>query len=153
MLAFDFGLKRIGVAVGNSLSAAAEPLEIIEADNEAGRFQRIEALLKEWSPARLVVGVPRHPDGQPHEMTQRCERFARQLHGRFGMPVATVDERYSSVDAEDAWRDGGGGGGASGGRRARRGGRGAGTDLHGQRLDAEAAAIILRQYWSEQGSP
>lgn len=96
LLAFDFGARRVGVAVGNSITRDARPLAIIDAQGDA-RWHRIEALLADWRPHELVVGIPRHPDGAAHEMTARCERFARQLEGRFGLPVARVDERYSST--------------------------------------------------------
>jgi putative Holliday junction resolvase len=103
VLGFDFGTRRIGVAVGNSLTQRARSLTLVDVDGEA-RWQRIAALIAEWRPAQLVVGVPRHPDGNPHELTASCERFARQLAGRHGLPVAQVDERYSSV-AVDGRRD------------------------------------------------
>lgn len=96
VLGFDFGARRIGVAIGNSITREARPLAVIDAQG-AARWARIAALIEEWQPARLVVGVPRHPDGAPHEMTVRCERFARQLEGRYRRAVARVDERYSSV--------------------------------------------------------
>jgi putative Holliday junction resolvase len=96
VLAFDFGARRIGVAIGNGITREARPLAIVDAPGET-RWPRIAALVNEWQPARLVVGVPRHPDGTPHEMTARCEKFARQLHGRHRLPVDTVDERYSSA--------------------------------------------------------
>lgn len=96
LLAFDFGTRRVGVAVGNSVTRDARPLAIIDAQGDA-RWGRIEALVAEWQPAELVVGIPRHPDGAAHEMTARCEKFARQLEGRYRLPVARVDERYSST--------------------------------------------------------
>ncbi len=96
VLAFDFGLRRIGVAIGNSITREARPLSIIDAQGDA-RWPRIAAVIAEWQPTQLVVGIPRHPDGAPHEMTARCEKFARQLHGRHQLPVASVDERYSSA--------------------------------------------------------
>lgn len=120
LLGFDFGTRRIGVAVGNTLTRSARPLEILAAEPVAERFARIGALVRDWQPAMLVVGRPLHGDGNPNDTTPKCERFARQLGGRFGLPVALVDERYSSV-AGDA---------------------GAPGD------DAEAAATILRQYLS-----
>jgi len=125
LLAFDFGLKRIGVAHGNTLMRQAQPLTVISAESNQARFAAIEQLLQEWQPALCVVGLPLHPDGAEHEMTQRCRRFANQLHGRFGQSTVLVDERYSSA--------------VLGGRR-------------GQVLDAEAAAIILQQYFDEPGS-
>lgn len=95
-LAFDFGLRRIGVAIGNGVTRRARPLAVIEAAGEA-RWAPIAALVEQWQPVRFVVGVPRHPDGATHEMTASCEKFARRLHGRFQLPVARVDERYSSA--------------------------------------------------------
>jgi putative Holliday junction resolvase len=99
VLGFDFGTRRIGVAVGNGLTQAARPLALIADDGEA-RWRRIAALIAEWQPAQLVVGVPRHPDGTAHALTASCERFARQLAGRHRLPVAQVDERYSSAVVE-----------------------------------------------------
>lgn len=122
VLGFDFGLKRIGVAVGNTLLKEAQPLTVItEATNDA-KFAAIEALLKEWQPARCVVGLPMHPDGAEHEMTVRCRRFANQLHGRFGVATVLVDERYSSAVI---------------------------AQRRGDVIDAQAAAIILQQYFNE----
>lgn len=118
-LCFDFGLQRTGVAFGTALLGQASPRKTIVADGEKKRFAQIETLIQEWRPDALVVGIPRHPDGKPHEMTARCEKFARQLRGRFGLPVYEVDERYSSVAAESA--------GA-------------------KDLDAGAAVIILEQF-------
>jgi putative Holliday junction resolvase len=103
VLGFDFGIRRIGVAVGNSLTQTARPLALIDDDGEL-RWRRIAALIAEWQPAQLVVGVPRHPDGEAHELTTRCQRFARQLAGRHRLPVAQVDERYSSA-VVDGGRD------------------------------------------------
>ncbi len=97
-LAFDFGQKRTGVATGNSLLREARALTTIAAEGDA-RFPRIAALIAEWQPDALVVGVPFHPDGVPHEMTRRARRFARQLQGRFALPVHEVDERYSTTEA------------------------------------------------------
>lgn len=103
VLAFDFGTRRVGVAIGNSITRQARPLAVI-ADLGEVRWRRIGELLAAWQPARLVVGVARHPDGTTHEMTTRCERFARQLAGRFRLPVHRVDERFSSALA-DGGRD------------------------------------------------
>jgi putative holliday junction resolvase len=97
-LALDFGLKRTGVAVGNRLTRGASPQVTIKAEGDA-RFAQIAARIKEWQPDGLVVGIPFHPDGAPHENTQRARRFARQLQGRFGLPVFEVDERYSTTEA------------------------------------------------------
>lgn len=122
LFGFDFGIKRIGIAMGNTLTGQAQPLAVIKAIDNAARFQQIGALIAEWAPARLVVGEPRHPDGAEHEMTLRCRRFANQLHGRFNLPVVLVDERYSSAVIQ-----------------ARR----------GEVIDAKAASIILQQYFDD----
>ncbi len=101
ILAFDFGEKRIGVAIGNTLTGGARPLTVIEEPRREARFDRIKALLAEWGPARLVVGIPRYTDGAEHPFAARCQRFAHQLQGRFGLPVALVDERWTSALAPD----------------------------------------------------
>jgi putative Holliday junction resolvase len=97
-LAFDFGLKRTGVASGNRLTRTATPQTTISAVGDA-RFVPIAARIKEWQPDALVVGVPYHPDGASHENTVRAQKFARQLRGRFGLSVYEVDERYSTTEA------------------------------------------------------
>ncbi len=119
-VAFDFGTKRVGVATGNSLTRHAQPLRTVALEGEA-RFEAIGRLIDEWQPSALVVGVPFHPDGAAHDTTERARRFARQLRGRFKLPVHEVDERYSTTEA------------ASNGARD---------------LDAASAAIILNQYFS-----
>lgn len=130
LLAFDFGLKRTGVATGNTLTRTAQPLRTISAEGDA-RFDAIAKLVAEWQPAALVVGVPFHPDGAPHDNTRRAQRFARQLHGRFRLPVHEVDERYSTTEAlADMRSDAGAPGGA-------------------RDADAAAAAILLEQYFRE----
>lgn len=98
-LALDFGLKRTGVAVGNRLLRSATPQATLRAEGDA-RFVKIAERLREWQPDALVVGVPFHPDGAEHENTVRARRFARQLRGRFGLPVFEVDERYSTTEAQ-----------------------------------------------------
>jgi len=107
VLAFDFGTRRIGVAVGNTVLRVARPLTTIVAEANAARFEALGALIDEWQPDLLVVGRPVHADGVPHEMTARAERFARQLEGRFGLAVARVDERYTTLDAESALAEAG----------------------------------------------
>jgi putative Holliday junction resolvase len=97
-LAFDYGQKRTGVAVGNRLTRSAQPQATIGAEGDA-RFAKIAERLKEWQPDALVIGVPVHPDGTPHENTVRAQRFGRQLAGRFKLPVFEVDERYSTTEA------------------------------------------------------
>jgi putative holliday junction resolvase len=101
ILAFDFGEKRIGVAVGNTITKTAEALKIIQEKNQDEKFKAIEALIQEWRPQLLVVGLPAHPDGAEHEMTQRAKRFGNQLHGRFQKEVVWADERYTSVSVRD----------------------------------------------------
>ena len=100
IMAFDFGEKRIGVAVGNTLAKTAEPLKIIQEKNLDTRFIFIERLIAEWQPQLFVVGLPTHPDGAEHEMTQKAKRFGNQLKGRFQKEVIWVDERYTSVSVD-----------------------------------------------------
>lgn len=97
-LAFDYGLKRTGVASGNTISRTASPQTTIKAEGDA-RFVQIAARIQEWQPNALVVGVPYHPDGAAHDNTARALKFARQLRGRFNLPVHEVDERYSTTEA------------------------------------------------------
>jgi len=101
ILAFDFGEKRIGVAVGNTITKTAEALKIIQEKNQHEKFKAIESLIEEWQPKSLVVGLPTHPDGAEHEMTLKAKRFGNQLHGRFQKEVVWVDERYTSVSVQD----------------------------------------------------
>ena len=97
-LAFDFGERRVGVATGGTVLRTAQPLRTVTLQGDA-RFEAIAGLLREWQPDALVVGVPFHPDGAAHHNTHRARRFARQLHGRFGLPVHEVDERYTTTEA------------------------------------------------------
>jgi len=97
-LSFDFGTRRVGVAVGNTLLGRAQPLKTVAAEGEA-RFVALQALIAQWQPGALVVGVPFHPDGAAHDNTLRARRFARQLQGRFKLPVHEVDERYTTTEA------------------------------------------------------
>lgn len=100
LLAFDFGEKKIGIAIGNTLTRQARPLEIIFSERRDERFGRIAQLLQEWQPQRAVVGLALAADGGEQPATQRCRRFANQLHGRFGLAVELVDERGSSMEAQ-----------------------------------------------------
>ena len=122
VLGFDFGTRRIGIAIGNTMIGQAKPLKVIDAVDNATRFGVIEKLVAEWGIARFVVGLPLHPDGAEHEMTARCRRFANQLHGRFALPVTLVDERYSSAVI---------------------------VAKRGEVIDAQAASIILQQYFDD----
>lgn len=99
ILAFDFGTKRIGVAVGNSIAHTTQPVVTVHGEQTEVRFTAIATLIKEWQPNALVVGLPCNDDGTPHEMTRLCRRFANRLKGRFHLPVILVDERYTSASA------------------------------------------------------
>jgi putative Holliday junction resolvase len=118
-LAFDFGIKRTGVAVGNRMLRTATPQPTIRAEGSGARLAEAAARVQEWQPDALVVGVPFHPDGASHDNTARARKFARQLRGRLGKPVYEVDERYSTTEAL-----------ASGARDA----------------DAASACVILEQF-------
>ena len=98
-LAFDFGVKRTGVAFGTRMRGTASPQATIKAEGKAARFVQVTERIREWQPDALVVGVPYHPDGAPHENTARALKFARQLRGRYGLQVFEVDERYSTTEA------------------------------------------------------
>jgi putative Holliday junction resolvase len=100
LLAFDYGAKKLGVALGNTLLKQARPLDLILEPTRDGRFARIAALLATWQPERLVVGLALATDGTEQYASQHCRRFARQLEARFGIPVVLVDERGSSVEAQ-----------------------------------------------------
>jgi putative Holliday junction resolvase len=98
-LALDFGAKRTGVASGNRLLGTATPLTTIRAEGAAARLDAVQRLVAEWQPDALVIGVPYHPDGAPHENTVRALKFGRQLRARFALPVYEVDERYTTTEA------------------------------------------------------
>jgi len=100
LLAFDYGTRKIGIAIGNTLTRQARPLEIIHAERRDLRFTRIAELLREWQPQRVIVGLALAADGGEQEATARCRRFANQMHGRFGVAVELVDERGSSMLAQ-----------------------------------------------------
>jgi len=101
VLAFDFGARRIGLAVGNSITGSGQALAPITADNDDARFAQIATQITEWAPDQLVVGLPCHPDGAEHAMTAKARRFGNQLQGRFSLPIAWVDERYTSAVLEN----------------------------------------------------
>jgi len=105
VLAFDFGLKRIGVAVGQSLTKTAEPLPLLNAENGAPKWALIQQLIDEWHPTLLIVGLPVHMDGTEQEVTQYAKRFGNRLNGRFHLPVKWADERLSSYEAELMLKD------------------------------------------------
>ena len=133
VLAFDFGTRRVGAAIGNTVTHGARALATLENRTKSSLFDRIAALIEEWHPSQLVVGLPVHADGSPHAMTTRTERFARELATRFALPVALVDERWTTQVAEDSLRKAGQGGRSG---RAQR--------------DASAATIILQAWLDEQ---
>lgn len=99
VLAFDFGERRIGIAVGEHLIKSANPLTTIDNESNEIRFNLITQLVNEWQPKLLVVGLPLSLDGTETEVTQLCKKFARRLNGRFNLPVILIDERYSSAEA------------------------------------------------------
>ena len=101
VLAFDFGERRIGVAVGEHLISSANPLTTIDSESNEIRFATITALVHEWQPKLLVVGLPLSLDGSENAVTQLCKKFARRLNGRFNLPVILIDERYSSAEASN----------------------------------------------------
>ena len=107
VLAFDFGTRRVGVAVGNTQLRVAHPLATIDEARTDERFAAIASLIDEWRPARLVVGMPTHADGAAHDMTARAQQFARQLGGRFRLPVSLVDERWTTEAAQMLLDEGG----------------------------------------------
>lgn len=107
VLAFDFGEKRIGVATGETLLSTAHPLTTIHAESNDDRLAAIEKLVREWQPTQLVVGLPTHADGTPHEMTRLAQKFGERLERRFRLPVAFADERLTSVDAGSRLREAG----------------------------------------------
>jgi putative Holliday junction resolvase len=132
VLAFDFGERRIGVAVGELQLGVAHPLETIDAQANDVRFARIEALVNEWQPALLLVGLPLALDGSEHAMTALARRFALRLQGRYGIATRLVDERLTSVEAERQVRD-------------------LGLDARAARskVDQLAAKLILESYFSQ----
>ncbi|HKK02586.1 MAG TPA: Holliday junction resolvase RuvX [Gammaproteobacteria bacterium] len=137
LLAFDYGRRRIGVAVGNTLTGRARALETLDAGEQGPDWARITALLEDWRPARLVVGVPYNdaqaPAGEAAAaVIAEAQRFARRLHGRYRLPVDTVDERLSSAAAYDGLRSE---------RRAGRRGQ-----IEKKDIDSAAAAVILQDW-------
>jgi putative Holliday junction resolvase len=120
-LAFDYGTKRIGVAIGNSEIRQAQPLKTIQNKRLDDTFGTIQKMVKEWEVSNFVVGLPTYPNGAEHEMTKRAKRFGNQLNGRLNLPVHWVDERYTSAVVDDQLGD----------------------------IDSQAAVLILEQYFQE----
>lgn len=135
-LGFDFGRARIGIAIGDTLTGAARPLRTLTTRQQRPDWETIARLIAEWQPDWLVIGVPRHADGTDSTLTAAARRFSRQLHGRFGLPVATVDEHLSSWAAEQRYTE------LSPRRRAR-----------DPSQDAGAAAVILESWLAEATHP
>ena len=130
VLAFDFGEKRIGVAIGEYLLGIAHPLTTIRGEANDERFRLIGELIAQWQPVQLVVGLPLSLDGEEHGVTQLCKKFARRLNGRYNLPVALVDERLSSAEASQTLKQIG-----IGGRKQK------------PMLDQVAAQHILQSYF------
>ena len=131
LLGFDYGTKQIGVAVGQAITGQARELCVLKAQNGVPDWQKVEALIKEWQPDAIVVGLPLNMDGTKSEMSERAEKFARRLNGRFNLPVHTHDERLTTFEAK--------------GQRLRQGKAGSYRD---NPVDALAAALLL-QGWLE----
>lgn len=130
VLAFDYGLTQIGVAVGTTMLASANPLSIVKAKDGTPNWQVIEKLIKEWQPAQLIVGLPLNMDGSEADMSKRARKFAQRLHGRFGLTVELHDERLSSREARSLIADG----------------EWAGKPLAHDKIDALAATVILESW-------
>ncbi len=130
VIAFDFGEKRIGVAVGETMLKVAHPLSIINLETNATRFSAIEELTKEWKPSLIIVGLPSYLDGTEHRLTQLAKKFAQRLEGRFNLPILMRDERLTSVEATQQLSN-------------------AGVNSHDQKsiIDAVAAQVILQSYF------
>lgn len=132
VMAFDYGLRQIGVAVGNRELGTSQPLTVLRARDGAPDWPSVETCLKEWQPGLIVVGKPLNMDGTESEMSARAQRFARQIEGRFGLEVTMADERLTSREAKSRARE--------------QGHRG---DYHAAPIDAEAAVLIL-ETWLNQ---
>ena len=128
VLGFDFGMKRIGVAIGQTITATARPLDVLPALNGAPNWEDVSRLIEEWQPQALVVGQPLAMDGSSSDITKAAKRFGNRLNGRYHLPVFSMDERLSSREAENMQRDG---------------------EARTQSVDSIAAAIIL-QSWLEE---
>lgn len=137
LLGFDYGRRRIGVALGNTLTRSAAALATLEAREGAPDWSQLAALLQQWRPARLVVGVPYNADGSQSDLAEEALRFSRRLFGRYGIPVDTIDESLSSADAAERLR------------AARREGRRPKVDKAA--LDSAAAAVILQSWLDNHG--
>jgi len=131
ILAFDFGLRRIGIAVGQDITASASPVGVVVNSEDGVDHDRIRCIVDEWRPGRLVVGMPTHADGSPGEITTAVEAFVDELR-RYDLPVETIDERYSSIEAEEVLKAA-----RSEGTRGR---------IRKEDIDAAAAVFIAERY-------
>lgn len=134
VLGFDFGTRKIGVASGQSLTGSGSPLPALPCRQQQPDWEAIAALIREWQPEAVIVGLPLNMDDSESELSQRCRRFARQLHGRFHCPVFMVDERLSTREARDRLGD------------SYRGGA-------DPRVDSLAAVLIIESFFESGGSP
>jgi putative Holliday junction resolvase len=135
LLGFDYGSKQIGVAVGQVITGQARELCILKAQNGVPDWQKVDALLREWQPDAIVVGLPLNMDGSPSEMSERAEKFARRLNGRFNLPVHTHDERLTTYEAK--------------GQRLQ---QGQNSGYRERPVDALAAALLLEGWLAEHRS-
>ena len=136
LLGFDYGTKSIGVAVGQLITASAQPLLALKANDGIPNWEQIAALLAEWQPSLLVVGLPLNMDGSEQEISRRARKFANRLHGRFGIKVELHDERLTTTDARARLF-------AAGGYKA----------LGKDAIDAVSAALILESWMEENQAP
>ena len=132
IMAFDFGLRQIGVATGNSLLGTTQPLSILKAKEGIPQWQAVQELIDDWHPDLLVVGDPLNMDGSVSELTERARKFSRRLHGRLGLPVEMTDERLSSFEAKQ--------------NRQEQGHRG---NFKAEPVDSYAAELILKTWLAE----
>ncbi|MCY1197979.1 putative pre-16S rRNA nuclease [compost metagenome] len=135
LLGFDYGTKQIGVAVGQAVTGQARELKVLKAQNGVPDWQQVEALIREWQPDAMVVGLPLNMDGTPSDMSARAEKFARRLNGRFNLPVFTHDERLTTFEAK--------------GHRLTQGQRDGYRD---RPVDALAAALLLEGWLAENSA-
>ncbi|MCW8876710.1 MAG: Holliday junction resolvase RuvX [Kangiellaceae bacterium] len=133
ILAFDFGLARIGVAVGQSITQTANPLDTLKAKDGKPNWDLVAQLLKQWQPNKVIVGEPFNMDGTDQEITERARKFANQIHGRFGVQVEMLDERLSSAAAREELFEFGGY-----------------QKLKKSQIDSIAAALILESWFASQ---
>lgn len=135
VIAFDYGTAHIGVAVGQSITGSATPLAALSARDGVPSWEQIEKLIAEWQPQRLLVGLPLNMDGSESPMSQRALKFSRRLHGRFGLPVETWDERLSSFEARGLILERGG----------------AKEDFRRRGVDSLSACLILESWFAGRG--